>query len=68
MQSVLKISMLFVMLALLSVASNKKVAPTAEKPHIIILYTDDRGIGDLSCYNSGWVQTRNIDKLAAEGV
>ncbi|UCS94038.1 sulfatase-like hydrolase/transferase [Echinicola marina] len=26
------------------------------------------GIGDLSCYNSGWVNTPNIDKLAASGL
>ncbi|MEG3659924.1 sulfatase-like hydrolase/transferase [Arenibacter palladensis] len=38
------------------------------QPHIIIIYTDDMGIGDLSCYNSGWVNTPNIDKLAAGGL
>lgn len=37
----------------------------SEQPNIIIIYTDDMGIGDLSCYNSGWVKTPNIDKLAA---
>lgn len=39
-----------------------------KKPNIIIIYTDDMGIGDLSCYNSGWVQTPNIDKLAFGGL
>lgn len=40
----------------------------SEQPNIIIIYTDDMGIGDLSCYNSGWVKTPNIDKLAAGGI
>ena len=40
----------------------------AERPNIVIIYTDDMGIGDLSCYNSGWVMTPNIDRLAANGL
>ena len=43
-------------------------ANTNDKPHIVIIYTDDMGIGDLSCYNSGWVETPNIDKLASQGL
>ncbi len=39
-----------------------------QKPNIVIIYTDDMGIGDLSCYNSGWVTTPHIDSLAAEGL
>lgn len=39
-----------------------------EKPNIVIIYTDDMGMGDLSCYNSGWVTTPNIDNLAANGL
>ena len=39
-----------------------------QKPNIVIIYTDDMGIGDLSCYNSGWVATPNIDKLASQGL
>jgi len=45
----------------------KENDPFAKKPHIIIIYTDDMGIGDLSTYNEGWVETPNIDRLAAEG-
>ncbi|MDR1200144.1 MAG: sulfatase-like hydrolase/transferase [Tannerellaceae bacterium] len=40
----------------------------AVKPHIVIIYTDDMGIGDLSCYNNGWTATPNIDRLAANGL
>jgi arylsulfatase A len=40
-----------------------------EKPNVIILITDDMGIGDLSVYNkNGKILTPNIDKLAEGGV
>jgi arylsulfatase A-like enzyme len=40
-----------------------------EFPNIIIIYTDDLGYGDLSCYNdSSAYYTPNIDILAKEGV
>jgi len=39
-----------------------------EKPNIIIIYTDDMGYGDLSCYGGDFVKTENIDRLAQEGI
>ena len=50
------------------VSSIASQAVEYERPNIIIIYTDDMGIGDLSCYNSGWVKTPNIDSLAANGI
>ena len=38
------------------------------KPNIIIIYTDDLGYGDLSCYGATKISTPNIDKLAKEGL
>ncbi|MDE3742691.1 sulfatase [Maribacter polysaccharolyticus] len=38
------------------------------KPNIIILFADDLGYGDLSCYGAQDVQTPNIDVLAKEGL
>ena len=38
------------------------------KPNIIILFADDLGYGDLSCYGAQDVNTPNIDALAAEGL
>ncbi|MCX6308806.1 MAG: arylsulfatase, partial [Bacteroidia bacterium] len=34
----------------------------------VIIYADDIGYGDLSCYGYSKVQTPNVDKLASEGV
>lgn len=38
-------------------------------PNIIIIYADDLGYGDLSCYNAkAAYKTPRLDKMAAEGV
>ena len=38
-----------------------------ERPNFVIVFTDDQGYGDLSCYGSESMSTPRIDKLAAEG-
>ena len=41
----------------------------AKLPNIVIIYADDLGFGDLSCYNpKSSYQTPRLDKMAAEGV
>lgn len=41
----------------------------ARRPNILLIYVDDMGYGDLSCYNKdAWIKTPAIDKLAADGV
>ena len=45
--------------------------PAAENianPHIIILFADDLGYGDLGCYGNPIIKTPNIDNLADEGM
>jgi len=38
-------------------------------PNIIIIYADDLGYGDLSCYNAECAyQTPRLDRMAAEGI
>ena len=40
-----------------------------EVPNVIIIYTDDQGFGDASCYNpKAKFQTPHLDRLAAEGI
>ena len=45
-------------------------APSANprKPNIVLIYADDVGYGDVSCYGATRVHTPNIDKLAGGGV
>lgn len=38
------------------------------KPNIIILYADDLGYGDVSCYGATKIHTPNIDLLAKDGL
>jgi len=38
------------------------------RPNVIIIYTDDLGYGDLSCYGATKLQTPNIDRLAGRGL
>ena len=40
----------------------------AERPNIIIIYTDDQGYGDLSCMGDTHVRTPHLDALADSGV
>ena len=43
------------------------VSLQAERPNFIIIFTDDQGYGDLSCFGSKTIETPNIDRLAKEG-
>ena len=39
----------------------------AEKPNIVIIFTDDQGYADLGCYGSKTNKTPRLDQLAKEG-
>lgn len=44
-------------------------AGTAKLPNIVIIYADDMGYGDLSCYNPKAVyKTPRLDRMAEEGI
>lgn len=61
----MKISKLNLCLSLLSpcIIGAKNV----EKPNFIIIFCDDMGYGDLSCYGHPSIKTPNLDRLAQEG-
>ena len=42
-------------------------AHAAEKPNVVLIFTDDQGMNDVGCYGSE-IPTPNIDRIAAEGV
>jgi arylsulfatase A-like enzyme len=60
-------------LASLGIAAAAAVTPSsvkalaAEHPNVVLIYADDLGYGDVSCYGATRVQTPNIDRLAREG-
>jgi arylsulfatase A-like enzyme len=54
---------------LLQCSSGKADKVEVEKPNVIIIYADDLGYGDVSCYNAASkIHTPHIDRLAEEGM
>ncbi|MGC6431135.1 MAG: arylsulfatase [Jejuia sp.] len=39
-----------------------------EKPNVILILTDDQGIGDIGCHGNPWIQTPNLDKFHKQSV
>lgn len=39
----------------------------AAQPNFVLIFADDQGYGDLSCFGSKTIRTPNIDRLADEG-
>lgn len=55
-------------LALAVAATALGHAAAADTPNIVLIYADDIGYGDLSCYGATKVKTPNCDRLAAGGI
>ena len=43
-------------------------ATQVEKPNVILILTDDQGIGELGAHGNPWIQTPNIDKFYKQSV
>lgn len=43
-------------------------ASAADQPNILLIYADDLGWGDVSCYGAKALSTPNVDRLAREGL
>jgi len=57
------------LLAFFCVLHGFQASIAQDLPNIIMIYADDLGSGDLSCYNKkSAYQTPNLDRLAREGV
>lgn len=60
-------------LFLATLLTNCKIEDASEEgelslPNILIIYTDDLGYGDVSCYTATELETPNIDALAKGGI
>ena len=63
-----KLSMVPLYSGTLNLLNMACTGPVTGKPNIIIIYADDLGYGDLSCYGAAQVETSNIDRIAKEGI
>ncbi|WP_037246515.1 sulfatase family protein [Rhodopirellula baltica] len=43
------------------------IAAADRPPNFVLIFADDLGYGDISCYDSSGVKTPHLDQLAAEG-
>lgn len=43
-------------------------SPAATQPNVLLVFIDDMGWGDFSCFGNEAAQTPNVDRLAAEGI
>ncbi|MEN6496017.1 MAG: sulfatase-like hydrolase/transferase [Thermoguttaceae bacterium] len=50
------------------VAGHQAVAAEARRPNLVLVFIDDLGWGDFSCFGNTAVKTANVDHLAAEGL
>ena len=64
-----RLALAIVAISALSMALYSRTdAAAPDRPNVILIYSDDIGYGDVSCYGADRVKTEHIDRLAAEGL
>ena len=58
---------LFVFTSIVLCCQQLVAAEVDRPPNLVVIYTDDQGYGDLSCFGADHVDTPRIDQMAAEG-
>lgn len=66
MRSILRMTMLFLVLALSVVASGEVMGK--QQPNVVFFLVDDLGQRDVACYGSQFYETPSIDALAKDGI
>jgi arylsulfatase A-like enzyme len=57
----------FLLTAIALTVASTSFASAAERPNILIIFTDDQGFADLACFGSKKNKTPRMDQLAREG-
>src|SRR2546421_6844363 len=62
-------SVLSVSLILCAFAPLREISAAAERPpNVVVIFADDLGYGDLSCFGHPTIKTPNLDRMACEGM
>ncbi|MEQ9462659.1 MAG: arylsulfatase [Haliea sp.] len=64
----IRYKLLMCWVAAIGFASMADSSDMSDAPNVLLIIADDLGIGDVGAYGSRWINTPNIDQLAAEGV
>ena len=66
--SLIFLSLVFIAEPLRDGGFDRAEAQPSSQPNIVLIYMDDLGYGDASCYGATKLKTPNIDRLAKEGL
>ena len=56
------------LILLLALSSSTLLSAQDPQPNVILVLTDDQGIGDLSCHGNPWIKTPNLDAFYEEAL
>ncbi|MEM9674912.1 MAG: arylsulfatase [Bacteroidota bacterium] len=59
---------IFLILCLLVSSPGYSIKRSNRPPNVILVMTDDQGIGDLGCHGNPWIKTPNLDSFYQESV
>ena len=67
-QSMSKFLTFFLLLVLLATQLNAASKKKKKQPNVVVIFIDDMGYADASCYGNPLMETPNIDNLADNGI
>lgn len=62
------LSLLLFVVAYLLLPDSEVLGASPSRPNIVMVFIDDMGWGDFSCFGNRDAKTPNVDRLAAEGI
>lgn len=64
----MRLSCILLTLLFCSIIRAQKKPLNSSQPNVILILTDDQGIGDIGCHGNPWIKTPNLDKFHKQSV